>query len=452
MKFSPLSAPLIAALLLAAPLPGAATLAAADDDPGRRFDVRQFGAQGDGDTDDTAAFQRALDAAGKTPGSIVDAPRGNYLFAGRLNVPAGVTLSGVWQSVPAHNGIRDRGLPKPTDDGTTFLVTAGEGQETGPAFLTLNTNSVLRGVVIYYPRQQVDAVPQPYPWTIAMRGKNPAVLDVELLNAFNGIDATRNERHLIRNVHGQPLRRGIWVDAIYDIGRIENVHFNPWWSGDKAALQWQLEHGEAFIFGKSDWQYVLNTFCFGYKVGYKFVQTETGMCNGNFLGIGADACQTALLVEECARYGLLITNGEFVAFKGADPTMVEVAASNHGSVRFVNCAYWGPCRQIAKLAGQGTVGFSDCTFCQWDAGREGRHAIQAQGGSLLVRGCEFQADRPQVSLGQAVGRAIITDNLVTGAPRIDNQSQGVVRIANNVGTSSENAANDAAAGQEERQP
>ncbi len=43
-----------------------------------------------------------------------------------------------------------------------------------------------------------------------MRGKNPAVLDVELLNPYNGIDATQNERHLIRDVQGQPLRRGIW--------------------------------------------------------------------------------------------------------------------------------------------------------------------------------------------------------------------------------------------------
>lgn len=55
-----------------------------------------------------------------------------------------------------------------------------------------------------------------------MRGKNPAVLDVELLNPYNGIDATRNERHLIRNVQGQPIRRGVWVDQIYDVGRIEN--------------------------------------------------------------------------------------------------------------------------------------------------------------------------------------------------------------------------------------
>ncbi|MEA1951294.1 MAG: glycosyl hydrolase family 28-related protein [Planctomycetota bacterium] len=438
MKFQAL---LILILALPFYFPPAAVVA--DDDPGRRFDVRQFGAKGDGATDDTAAFGRALDAAGKVPGSIVDVPRGNYLFAGHINVPSGVTLSGVWQSVPAHNGIRDRGLPKPTDDGTTFLVTEGEGQEAGPAFLTLNTNSTLRGVVIYYPRQKVDDVPKAYPWAIAMRGKNPAVLDVELLNPFNGIDASQNERHLIRNVHGQPLRRGIWVDFIYDIGRIENVHFNPWWSMKPKLFEWQLEHGEAFIFGKSDWHYVLNTFCFGYKVGYKFIKTKSGVCNGNFLGIGADACATSMLVEQCAHIGLLITNGEFVAFKGEDPTMVEVAATNSGSVRFVNCAFWGPCHQIAKIAGLGTVGFGDCTFSHWDAKRQGRHAIQATGGSLLVRGCEFQLDRAQVSLGKDVDRAVITDNLFKGSQKIDSRSKGVVRIANNAGMPKKSSAKDA---------
>ena len=84
------------------------------------------------------------------------------------------------------------------------------------------------------------------------------VLAVEMLNPYNGIDASRNERHLIRDVHGQPLRRGIFVDAIYDIGRVENVHFNPWWSMQPKLFKWQMENGEAFIFGKSDWQYVLN--------------------------------------------------------------------------------------------------------------------------------------------------------------------------------------------------
>ncbi len=390
---------------------------------GQALDVQDFGAIGDGKTDATAAFQRALDKAAKGD-QVVFAPRGNYLFKGHLNVPNGVTLKGVWESVPSHNGVRDAGMPKPTDDGTTFLITESRGQEDGPPFLTLNTNSALKGVVLYYPDQDPAAEPKPYPYAIAMRGKNPAVLDVETLNPYNGIDATQNERHLIRNVQGQPLRRGIFVDAIYDIGRIENVHFNPWWSMQPKLQAWQMANGEAFVFGRTDWQYVLNTFCFGYKVGYRFIETKNGVCNGNFLGIGADDCQTSLVVDQCAPMGLLITNGEFVSFHGPDPTMVEIGTAHSGSVRFVNCAFWGPCNQIARIAGKGTVGFSDCTFMQWDSKGEGRSAIQASGGSVLIRGCEFREPKKQITIGEGVTTAVITGNVFSGPERIENRSKG----------------------------
>jgi hypothetical protein len=406
---------------------------AAGAEPPDVYNVKAFGAKGDGKTDDTAAFQAALEATAKAGGGTVYAPRGNYFFAGHLAVPSAVTLAGVWQSVPAHNGIRDKGLPKPTDDGTTLLPTEGAGQEDAPPFITLNSNSTLRGVVIYHPAQVEDAEPKPYPWAVAMRGKNPAVLDVELLNPYNGIDASRNERHLVRNVQGQPLRRGVWVDEIYDIGRIENIHFNPWWSTKPKLFQWQMANGEAFIFGRTDWQYVLNTFCFGYKVGYHFVKSKAGVCNGNFLGIGADDCWTALAVDECAPFGLLITNGEFVSFHGPDPTMIEVGAANTGSVRFANCAFWGPCNQIARTAGRGTVGFSDCTFTQWGGKDGSRAALQAAGGTILVRGCEFRQNRPQIDLGADVRRAVITGNVFAGAPRINNQSKGNVQIGENAG-------------------
>jgi len=394
-------------------------------------DVKAFGATGNGKSDDTAAFQAALDAMGKAGGGEVKAGRGNFLFRGHLNVPNGVTLAGIWQSVPDHNGIRDRGLPKPTDDGTTFLVTENAGKEEGSPFITLNTNSTLKGVVLYYPDQNPEAVPRPYPWAIAMRGKNPAVLDVEMLNPYRGIDASQNERHLIRNVQGQPLRQGIWVDSIYDIGRIENVHFNPWWSMKPKLFEWQMANGEAYVFGRTDWQYVLNTFCFGYKVGYRFIQSKAGVTNGNFLGIGADDCWTAVSVEQSAPYGILITNGEFVSFHGPDPTMVEVGKDHTGSVRFVNCAFWGPCNQIAKIDGRGTVGFSDCTFVQWDRNKEGRHAIQARGGSLIVRGCEFREDKPQIELEDGIRRAIITGNLLAGSPRIKHTPKPAIQIIAN---------------------
>jgi hypothetical protein len=48
------------------------------------FIVQAFGARGDGKTDDTQAFQNALDTAGKAGGGVVYAGRGNYLFRGHL--------------------------------------------------------------------------------------------------------------------------------------------------------------------------------------------------------------------------------------------------------------------------------------------------------------------------------------------------------------------------------
>ena len=100
-------------------------------------------------------------------------------------------------------------------------------------------------------------------------------------------------------------------------------------------------------------------------------------------------------------------------------------------MRFVNCAFWGPCNQIAKIAGKGTVGFSDCTFVQWDRKKEGRAALQVEGGTVLVRGCEFREDKPQIELGEGVRRAVITDNLITGTLRVKNQSSGSVQINHN---------------------
>ena len=391
--------------------------------------VRGFGAVGDGESDDTAAFQRALDSVHRMGGGTVYAPTGKYLFRGSLDIPDGVSLRGSFGCVPSHTGIRDRGAAKPGDDGTALLVTGGRGNEDGKPFLTINTNASVSGLTIYYPEQVMDGVPVAYPWTIAMRGKNPAAFDLELLNPYQGIDASQNERHNIRNITGQPLRRGIWVDAIYDIGRIENVHFNPWWNGHGSVYQWQTKNGEAFIFGRADWEYVLNTFCFGYHVGYKFVQTPTGECNGNFLGIGADDCNRAVLVEQSAPYGLLITNGEFTAFHGENPTMVEVLETNRGVVRFVNSAFWGPCHQIAIINGEGTVGFSDCTFVEW--GNEDRAAIQAVSGSVLIRGCEFRQNKPHILLGEKVDRAVIAGNLFTGPAQIRNLSAKEVQAGLN---------------------
>lgn len=400
------------------------------------LNVMDFGAAADGAADCTAAFQRALDAAREAGGGVVFAPTGRYRFDGSITVPKDVTLRGVAAYAPAHAGIRDNTDELPVF-GSVLEPYANRGNADADPFILLQTNSVVQGFSVHYPEQDPKAeAPAPYPWTIAMRGNNPAVIDMQLLNPYNAIDASRNQRALIRNVHGQPLHIGVFVDEIYDIGRIENVHWNPWWSHQTPIYQWQHENGIGFIFGKTDWHYVLNTFCFGYKVGYQFIDTDKGGTNGNFLGIGADDCFTALEVEQSMPYGILITNGEFVSFRGPDPTMIRVGPKHAGSVRFVNCAFWGPCNRIAVVDGTdgGVVGFSDCTFVHWGNSKKEQHpAIDALGGSILVRGCEFQQDRLQMRIGPDVVRAIVKDNLIAGPERIENESRGNVVVADNVG-------------------
>ncbi|MFA7692622.1 MAG: hypothetical protein GX117_05670 [Candidatus Hydrogenedentes bacterium] len=406
------------------------------------YSVMDFGAVADGVTDNTAFFQEAMDEAEKNRGGIVEVPAGRYRFEGNLQIPSNVSLKGIFSYAPSHAGIRDAGQQQLPVYGSVLEPVASAGDAAGTPFITIQANGTVQGFTIHYPDQKPDAdAPTPYPYTIAMRGNNPALIDMQLLNPYQGIDASENQRALVRNIHGQPIYIGIFVDIIYDIGRIENVHWNPWWTIHTKVYQWQLENGIGFLFGKTDWHYVHNTFCFGYNVGYKFFKSERGGTNGNFLGIGADDCYTSLLVEQSETMGILITNGEFVSFHGPDPTMIRVEETHTGTVRFVNCAFWGPARRNAVIDGVGTVGFSNCSFMQWgyEEKAEGYNtlplpSIDVLGGSILLNGNEFMENKPQVHLGPKVERAIITDNLVNGKVSISNEARRKrVIIKNNLG-------------------
>jgi parallel beta-helix repeat protein len=59
-----------------------------------RFDVRDFGALGDGVTDDGVAFQKALDRAARN-GGIVTVPVGRFVVRKMLKLRDGVTIEGV---------------------------------------------------------------------------------------------------------------------------------------------------------------------------------------------------------------------------------------------------------------------------------------------------------------------------------------------------------------------
>lgn len=377
--------------------------------------VLDFGARADGVNDDTAAIQAAIDAASDS-GSPVLLPPGRYLVTGALTVKPNVALRGANSAPMSINALA----------GTVICATGGRDNENAPPLFVLEHAASVSGLTVFYPEQSPADI-HPYPWTFHLNGFDNTVENVTLINSYNGLKTGPgpNVRHRIRSLCGCVLRRGILIDACTDIGRVENVQFHcHWWSDAVTGGNWDpvfnymVENLEAFVFGRTDWEYVTNTFVFPAKIGYRFIKTDAGECNGQFFGIGADATETSLQVDAIQQMGLLITNGQFVSFTGVNPVQIRVNETNIGSVRFVNCAFWGPSKQSAIIKGRGNVSFSDCMFRnQLDVPSEAA-VVQVDSGHVQINNCSFflpppdfpQNIQPGVFLGEGVAHAIVTGN------------------------------------------
>jgi len=140
--------------------------------------VDEFGAMGDGVTDDTSAIQGAMDAMAKAGGGTVFVPEGRYVIKGVLTVPTGVLLRGEWAQ------------PSPVK-GTVLAVYAGRGSESGSPFITLEHSSGIKELNIWYPEQNAGAI-VPYPPCIVQKSAwhaddSVTVENVTLVNPYKGI-------------------------------------------------------------------------------------------------------------------------------------------------------------------------------------------------------------------------------------------------------------------------
>lgn len=384
------------------------------------FDVTDFGARGDGETDDTAAFQRGMEAAAEAGGGVVRVPAGHYRIDGNLNVPDLVTLEGTWRA-PGRLYPKSGENPFGNLRGSVLLAYAGAGEEEGEPFIWLNSNSTVKGLAVFYPEQTPTNPPMPYPWTIASAGAdNCSIIDVLLINPFQAVDfGTRVAgRHYIRNLYAQALRRGLFVDQCYDVGRAENVHFWPFWSWEDPVREYMEEHSEAFIFGRTDWQYLTNCFAIGYGVGFRFGNFGSGPGNVLMTQSGSDEGPVAMVVEESQFHaGVSVSNSQMF---GA----IRVEETNTGPVRFTSCGFFGSTSgQIgaahAILDGVGQTSFSNCHFLAIHPDNDSPVAIHAKGGGLSIVGCDFMdAGRDHLLIEEAVSAAVITSNRFRGRTRI----------------------------------
>ena len=394
--------------------------------PGQAVNAKDFGAAGDGKTDDTKALQSALDAAVEK-GPVCYLPAGHYRLDDSLAVPPGVSLCGASGGVPhSEHPI-----------GTVLLAYGGKGKADGEPLVTLKSNAVIRNLVIHYPEQTLPDV-IPYPWTIRGDGEMCQVLDITITNPYQAIDfgTNWNELHIIRNVFACPLKIGVYIDQCTDIGRIENVHFNPnFWT--RMALSPKYPGGDikaylgknliGFKIGKTDWEYISNCFVIFPKVGFHFDDFGHGPGNAVITQSGADICPVAVRVDKTQGHaGVQFVNGQFMG-------TIEVGKDNRGPVKLTSCGFWPVPQtneQVVK-SGPSSLILTACHFAGWDSRNKGRPCIRADGGRLVVNGCEFMEGKKQIVLEKGLKAATITGCLLRGEQAVEDSSGADVQIGLN---------------------
>jgi len=434
----------IGCLVLLAGLVWISALAGAEPPPPNpasvlgQLSISDFGAKGDGKTDDTVAFQSALSAAAEQGGKVVVAPAGEYRLDGTLTIPAGVTLEGAWRG--PHTSQLSRG--------TTLLAYAGRDHEDGDPLITLRAGATLKGVTLYYPEQKVIDI-HPYPWAIQGRGQNYNVIDVTIANAYNGIDCGTypNEGHHLCNICLCALRRGVLIDQCTDVGRVENIHIHNvyWWRANppgqplreqenfltrqeiEGLERYTTEHLEGYIIGQTDWEFMNQCFVIWSKVGFHFIRSPRngGMPNVVLTQSGSDIGPLAVKVDALqAHAGVAFENCQFMSG-------LEVGTNCHGPVKFSNCGFWGQPAAGSQMVldGHGTVTLTATHFSQWN---QAKPCIEARRGSLLIQNCDFMDHGTQIFLGKDLTSAVIMGNRLRHGAKIVNETQGDVQIIGNV--------------------
>ncbi len=366
-----------------------------------------YSAKGDGGSDDTAAIQTALNDVGNKVGGVVLLPQGNYFIATHLTVPAHTTLAGIWRTPTAYS----------QNKGTTLLAVENAGNSSGTPFIKLQgPNSVLDGVTIYYPNQVQNNPPTAYPWTIqAGGGDNVTIQNVLLVNPYQGVDfATHTSgRHLVRGLYGQPLLTGIAVDQCYDIGRIMDVHFWPFWSQNSNVEAFIQANGVSFDFMRTDWEVVQDIFSFGYSVGARFRASTNGAMNGQMSNVNFDSVDIGLQLLATQVYAVHIANLNIAnAGAGSNRIGIQALPGTNCDLNVNGASFWGSIRQGVSWNNADLFTLSNARFLNWSSSLP---AIDIVSGRAMLHDNFFKDSiGTAIHVGTGSDRVMIMDNELAG--------------------------------------
>jgi hypothetical protein len=263
----------------------------------RGVDLRDFGAAGNGATNDAPALQAAINALGSAGGTIRLGPR-TYRLASAVTISAGpIRLIG--QGYPEGGG-PGSGTWLTVDQTGFFPITFSGVSARG----SLVANLAVRQT--HGAAQNASWAPTPYDWFFRVLDCLGGVeFENVMLSAINrGIQVKNSGRTDIRRLRGQVFTAGVDFDEIYDVVRIANLHFWPFWSANDHVVRWQQNNGDAMIFRRVDGVFVDQSFVLGHRSMFRFSSSAAGYTQKFSIGQAyADFVKHGVLIEAAGTDG-----------------------------------------------------------------------------------------------------------------------------------------------------